>query len=143
METTTRPRNSPPAPPPKPKSKLNGSDHQQTSYEHGVDNNNVENYHQQNIHNNNYTSSPPSDEQVVMTPKAKTSNSTVILIERKLVEEVSDRVHVAGGDHRGIIINKDTVKGNKSLFTSFAKSISCIYYLFRSKIRQSCATSNT
>lgn len=46
-----------------------------------------------------------------MTPKGKTSNSTVILIERKLVEEVSDRVHVAGGDHQGIIINKDVVKG--------------------------------
>ncbi|KAM7346771.1 uncharacterized protein ACRADG_006556 isoform 3-T4 [Cochliomyia hominivorax] len=53
-------------------------------------------------------------EQVVMTPKGKTSNSTVILIERKLVDEVSDRVHVAGGDHTGIIINKDTVSGQKS-----------------------------
>ncbi|XP_023291275.2 uncharacterized protein LOC111674837 isoform X4 [Lucilia cuprina] len=53
-------------------------------------------------------------EQVVMTPKGKTANSTVILIERKLVDEVSDRVHVAGGDHTGIIINKDTVSGQKS-----------------------------
>lgn len=53
-------------------------------------------------------------EQVVMTPKGKTNNSTVILIERKLVDEVSDRVHVAGGDHTGIIINKDTVSGQKS-----------------------------
>lgn len=48
-----------------------------------------------------------------MTPRGKTSNSTVILIERKLVEEVSDRVHVAGGDHQGIIINKDVVKGER------------------------------
>lgn len=53
-------------------------------------------------------------EQVVMTPKGKTANTTVILIERKLVDEVSDRVHVAGGDHTGIIINKDTVSGQKS-----------------------------
>lgn len=120
MDTaTTRPRMSPPAPPPKPKNKAqNGSDFHN---EH-IANNNIENYRfdnnsQQHLksftnHNNNYyLSVPPSDEQVVMTPKGKTSNSTVILIERKLVEEVSDRVHVAGGDHQGIIINKDIVKG--------------------------------
>lgn len=131
--TTTRPRNSPPAPPPKPKSKSpynNGSDHQQTSYDEHV-NNNVENFYQNHQTNNNnnsngngtsinnnhqhyYSSLPPSHEQVVMTPRGKTSNSTVILIERKLVEEVSDRVHVAGGDHQGIIINKDIVKGEQS-----------------------------
>uniref|UniRef100_A0A8D8ATZ7 (northern house mosquito) hypothetical protein n=1 Tax=Culex pipiens TaxID=7175 RepID=A0A8D8ATZ7_CULPI len=51
---------------------------------------------------------PPEDEQVVMTPRGKTANSTVLLIERKLVQQVGDRTHVAGGDHRGIIINKDT-----------------------------------
>lgn len=134
--TTTRPRNSPPAPPPKPKSKLpysNGSDHQQTSYDEHV-NNNVENFYQDHqtngngngsnnsINNNNnisslhyYSSLPPKNEQVVMTPRGKTSNSTVILIERKLVEEVSDRVHVAGGDHQGIIINKDIVKGETAI----------------------------
>ncbi|XP_075154396.1 uncharacterized protein LOC142228019 isoform X2 [Haematobia irritans] len=56
-------------------------------------------------------------EQVVMTPKGKTANSTVILIERKLVDEVSERTHVAGGDHTGIIINKDTVAGQKSQTT--------------------------
>ena len=139
MDTaTTRPRNSPPAPPPKPKSKLpysNGSDHQQTSYDENV-NNNVEDFYQNNHHttnnnnnklNNNhqhyYSSLPPSDEQVVMTPKGKTSNSTVILIERKLVEEVSDRVHVAGGDHQGIIINKDVVKGKKRKLDSFSRKI--------------------
>jgi hypothetical protein len=44
----------------------------------------------------------------------KTQNSTVLLIERKLVEQVGDRVHVAGGDHTGIIINKDTVVEQKS-----------------------------
>jgi hypothetical protein len=86
-------------------------------------NNNVENFYQNqqhtngngnNVNNNHYYSSlPPRNEQVVMTPRGKTSNSTVILIERKLVEEVSDRVHVAGGDHQGIIINKDVVKGER------------------------------
>jgi hypothetical protein len=104
----------------------NGSDHHQKSYEEHV-NNNVENFYQtehttngngNNLNNNNqyYSSLPPSPshEQVVMTPRGKTSNSTVILIERKLVEELSDRVHVAGGDHQGIIINKDIVKGEKS-----------------------------
>lgn len=54
---------------------------------------------------------PPEDEQVVMTPRGKTANSTVLLIERKLVQQVGDRTHVAGGDHRGIIINKDTSTG--------------------------------
>lgn len=71
------------------------------------------------IHNGNGRSpchTPPHTdrEQVVMTPKGKTANSTVILIERKLVDEINDRVHVAGGDHTGIIINKDTVNGQKS-----------------------------
>ncbi|XP_061395349.1 uncharacterized protein LOC133330964 [Musca vetustissima] len=56
-------------------------------------------------------------EHVVMTPKGKTANSTVILIERKLVDEVNERTHVAGGDHTGIIINKDTVAGQKSQVT--------------------------
>uniref|UniRef100_A0A1Q3FG91 Winged helix-turn-helix domain-containing protein n=2 Tax=Culex tarsalis TaxID=7177 RepID=A0A1Q3FG91_CULTA len=56
---------------------------------------------------------PPEDEQVVMTPRGKTANSTVLLIERKLVQQVGDRTHVAGGDHRGIIINKDTVTDPK------------------------------
>lgn len=152
MDTaTTRPRNSPPAPPPKPKSKLpysNGSDHQQTSYDENV-NNNVEDFYQNNHHttnndnnklNNNhqhyYSSLPPSDEQVVMTPKGKTSNSTVILIERKLVEEVSDRVHVAGGDHQGIIINKDVVKGKKRKFNKFSQEIETILIFFQIKSQQ-------
>ncbi|XP_035774964.1 uncharacterized protein LOC118457452 isoform X2 [Anopheles albimanus] len=48
------------------------------------------------------------EEQVVMTPLGKTNTSTVLMIERKLVQTIGDRTHVAGGDHRGIIINKDT-----------------------------------
>lgn len=157
--TTTRPRNSPPAPPPKPKSKApynNGSDHQQKSYEEHV-NNNVENYYETNqlhtngnhinnntINNNHqyYSSAPPSHEQVVMTPRGKTSNSTVILIERKLVEEVSDRVHVAGGDHQGIIINKDIVKGIWDSVTR-PRTPRIIFSFFRSKISKSCSTLDT
>lgn len=101
-----------PPPPPKP------NKHQQsasTLNDQNLKNNNVENYINGNgtHHYNQHNSIPPSDEQVVMTPQGKTQNSTIILIERKLVEELSDRVHVAGGDHRGIIINKDTVKGKR------------------------------
>ncbi|KAF5300495.1 hypothetical protein FQA39_LY02294 [Lamprigera yunnana] len=52
-------------------------------------------------------------EQVVMTPKCKTSNSTTLIIERKVVQTVNDgKMHVAGGDHTGIIINKETVTEN-------------------------------
>lgn len=67
--------------------------------------------------------SPPRKDQVVMTPRGKTANSTVILIERKLVDEINDRVHVAGGDHTGIIINKDTIAGQKSASKAAALSL--------------------
>lgn len=62
------------------------------------------------------TSIPPSldTESVVMTPRGKTANSTVILIERKLIDRVGDRQHVAGGDHTGIIINKDALADQRS-----------------------------
>lgn len=89
----------PPPPPPKPKYKTNHIDLNQNNNHLNANNNTL----------------PPEDEQVVMTPRGKTANSTVLLIERKLVEEISDRIHVAGGDHKGIIINKDQVKGQKSL----------------------------
>lgn len=148
--TTTRPRTSPPPPPPKPKSKApynNGSEHQHTSYDEQV-NNNVENFYQDlhtngngnSINNNHYYSSlPPSHEQVVMTPRGKTSNSTVILIERKLVEEVSDRVHVAGGPHQGIIINKDVVKGLHLKLWDFHR---WRFRTFRSKVSKDCSPFN-
>ncbi|XP_050304002.1 uncharacterized protein LOC126741571 isoform X2 [Anthonomus grandis grandis] len=51
-------------------------------------------------------------EQVVMTPKGKTANSTIIMIERKLVQKTNDKMHVAGGEHTGIIINKETAVEN-------------------------------
>lgn len=50
-------------------------------------------------------------EQVVMTPKAKTENSTTLIIERRRVQKTSDKMHVAGGEHTGIIINKETSSG--------------------------------
>ncbi|KAL4707937.1 hypothetical protein ACJJTC_013728 [Scirpophaga incertulas] len=53
------------------------------------------------------------EEKVVMTPKCKTQNSTTLVIERKAVEaEASDKIHVAGGDHTGIIINKEKTYEN-------------------------------
>ena len=57
------------------------------------------------------------EEKVVMTPKSKTANSTTLVIERKAVEpEASDKIHVAGGDHTGIIINKEK---NYGMFFNF------------------------
>ncbi|KAJ8667280.1 hypothetical protein QAD02_008942 [Eretmocerus hayati] len=52
-------------------------------------------------------------EQIVMTPKCKSANSTTLIIERKKLPSepvIANReqkdVHVAGGDHKGIVINK-------------------------------------
>lgn len=50
-------------------------------------------------------------EQVVMTPKGKTANSTTLIIERKKLQKASDKMHVAGGEHTGIVINKEAVTG--------------------------------
>ncbi|XP_058799256.1 uncharacterized protein LOC131668821 isoform X2 [Phymastichus coffea] len=55
-------------------------------------------------------------EQIVMTPKCKTANSTTLIIERKRQETVANGdqkdVHVAGGDHKGIVINKQMTATN-------------------------------
>ncbi|KAJ3665794.1 hypothetical protein Zmor_001268 [Zophobas morio] len=51
-------------------------------------------------------------EQVVMTPKCKTANSTTLIIERRAVNKTNDKMHVAGGEHTGIIINKETANEN-------------------------------
>ncbi|XP_076647532.1 uncharacterized protein LOC143356049 isoform X1 [Halictus rubicundus] len=53
-------------------------------------------------------------EHIVMTPKCKTANSTTIIIERQALEppaenEKENNVHVAGGNHKGIVINKQAV----------------------------------
>lgn len=50
-------------------------------------------------------------EQVVMTPKCKTANSTTLIIERTLVKKANDKMHVAGGEHTGIVINKEVASG--------------------------------
>ncbi|KZC12327.1 hypothetical protein WN55_04178 [Dufourea novaeangliae] len=46
-----------------------------------------------------------------MTPKYKSANSTTIMIERQAVEPPAEEgneenIHVAGGNHKGIVINK-------------------------------------
>ncbi|CAH1111619.1 unnamed protein product [Psylliodes chrysocephalus] len=51
-------------------------------------------------------------EQVVMTPKCKTHNSTTLIIERRKIAKTSDKMHVAGGEHTGIIINKEAATEN-------------------------------
>lgn len=50
-------------------------------------------------------------EQVIMTPKCKTANSTTLIIERRKVNKTNDKMHVAGGEHTGIIINKEAATG--------------------------------
>lgn len=53
-----------------------------------------------------------------MTPKCKSAKSTTLIIERQASNPPSDKlngqdVHVAGGDHKGIVINKHTITGIK------------------------------
>uniref|UniRef100_A0A0C9QF51 RpoC2_2 protein n=1 Tax=Fopius arisanus TaxID=64838 RepID=A0A0C9QF51_9HYME len=55
-------------------------------------------------------------EHIVMTPKCKTANSTTLIIERQSLDclpQTDQRgVHVAGGDHQGIVINKHATAAN-------------------------------
>lgn len=56
-----------------------------------------------------------------MTPKCKTANSTTLVIERRqheLEQQNADakNIHVAGGDHTGIVINKQAMNGNFATF---------------------------
>lgn len=51
-----------------------------------------------------------------MTPKCKTVNSTTLIIERQAMGVPSENdnksdVHIAGGDHKGIVINKQASTG--------------------------------
>ncbi|XP_071443572.1 uncharacterized protein [Hetaerina americana] len=49
-------------------------------------------------------------EHVVMTPKKKTSQKTTLMIQRQKVVKLAgedSKVHIAGGDHQGIVINKE------------------------------------
>lgn len=114
----------PPPPPPKPHKSptLNGAERGHIYQNSNINNNNNGDLIQNGSSKINQTSPfsasnptlPPADEQVVMTPRGKTANSTVLLIERKLVQQVGERTHVAGGDHRGIIINKDAAAGQNA-----------------------------
>jgi len=60
-----------------------------------------------------------------MTPKCKTANSTTLIIERQALEQPAENgnennVHVAGGDHKGIVINKHAVTGMTCLASLIA-----------------------
>jgi hypothetical protein len=72
-----------------------------------------------------------------MTPKCKTSCSTTLAIERRAVlhEAGTDKtkVHVAGGDHRGIVINKEVTQGMNH---KAHKQICHMSRLFRMQIYQ-------
>lgn len=63
-----------------------------------------------------------------MTPKCKTTNSTTLIIERQTMESPAENdnennVHVAGGDHKGIVINKQAITG--IYFIQFYMVINC------------------
>lgn len=106
----------PPPPPPKPAQNGKNGHHSNSNHINSPNNHYSSN---NSLDHNGGTSSlhlavSQQEEQVVMTPRGKTATSTIILVERKLVERIDERVHVAGGDHTGIIINKDAVKDQKS-----------------------------
>lgn len=101
----------PPPPPPKPSSHNGKNGHHSNQNHHFGSNNTLD---RSNGSSPLHLAVSQPEEQVVMTPRGKTATSTVILVERKLVERIDERVHVAGGDHTGIIINKDAVKDQKS-----------------------------
>lgn len=54
-------------------------------------------------------------DQIVMTPKGKTANSTTLMIERRKIKDEDEikknDAHIAGGMHQGIIINKTANTG--------------------------------
>jgi len=55
-------------------------------------------------------------ERIVMTPKKKTGKSTCLAMERRRVEVDKAKktsLHVAGGEHSGIVINKDMEEGKE------------------------------
>ena len=55
-----------------------------------------------------------------MTPKKKTSNSTRLSMERKRIHQTPSStrktsLHVAGGEHQGIVINKEVEDGGEEV----------------------------
>lgn len=128
MATTTSIQHpqQPPPPPPKPKANMqNCNSHENTCVRSSSEINTVRKGNQ------SYDSASKLDEEkVVMTPKGKTSNSTVILIERKMIDHINERQHVAGGDHTGIIINKDTVGQEKLQVAEHQPQLSLEFRVF-------------
>eukprot|EP00092_Neocalanus_flemingeri_P048321 GFUD01055068.1.p1 GENE.GFUD01055068.1~~GFUD01055068.1.p1 ORF type:complete len:592 (+),score=166.29 GFUD01055068.1:563-2338(+) len=61
-----------------------------------------------------------TEERIVMTPKKKTGNSTTLAMERKSIATAGDQprktsLHVAGGEHSGIVINKEVEAGGEEV----------------------------
>lgn len=57
---------------------------------------------------------------IVMTPKCKTATSTTLIIERQALNPPSEKineqdVHIAGGDHKGIVINKHALSDTNGI----------------------------
>ena len=51
-----------------------------------------------------------------MTPKKKTAHSTSLSMERKRIGvERKTSLHVAGGEHKGIVINKEVEEGEEEV----------------------------
>ncbi|XP_017785685.1 PREDICTED: uncharacterized protein LOC108568854 isoform X2 [Nicrophorus vespilloides] len=61
------------------------------------------------------TETMEQNEQVVMTPKCKSANSTTLIVERRAVKKQDDKMHVAGGEHTGIVINKENASESADL----------------------------
>ncbi|XP_022657328.1 uncharacterized protein LOC111265973 isoform X2 [Varroa jacobsoni] len=59
---------------------------------------------------------PEQEERIVMTPRKRGAGHTCIAVERVRVERVdtSQAVHVAGGQHQGIVINKENQCGDSN-----------------------------
>jgi len=61
-----------------------------------------------------------AEERIVMTPKKKTGNSTTLAMERKAISQTGEKtkktsLHVAGGEHSGIVINKEMEVGGQEV----------------------------
>jgi len=61
-----------------------------------------------------------AEERIVMTPKKKTANSTSLAMERKRLHPQGEgprktSLHVAGGEHQGIVINKEVEEGGEEI----------------------------
>ncbi|KAI5698121.1 hypothetical protein M8J76_016033 [Diaphorina citri] len=71
-------------------------------------------------------------EQIIMTPKGKTSTSTTILVERKNVKQdnSSSSMHVAGGEHKGIVINKNTATNGTEDIDELPSDLSLSFRVF-------------